>query len=119
MARGPTQKSLELLREQGYTVYITEHWNAYARVRKDLYSFIDIVGLHPIETGVLGVQTTTSTNMSARVKKAEGLPAYWLWLSCGNDVEFHGWSKLLKKRGGKLRVWKPRVIRVSFKEFFS
>jgi len=117
--RSPTTMSLKLLRDQGYVPYVTEHWNAYARVRKDLYGFIDMVALHTEHTGLLGVQTTTGTNLSARIKKAEGIKAYYLWLVCGNDVEFHGWRKILKKKGGKLKIWAPRIVRVSYKDFLQ
>lgn len=117
--RSPTQKSLKLLRERGYSVFITEHYNAFAKVRVDLYGFIDIVGLHPKERGILGIQTTTGTNLSARIKKAQGIKQYWLWLSCGNDVEFHGWRKLLKKRGGKQKIWVPIIKRYSVRDILS
>lgn len=113
MASNPTQRSLQNLKERGYTPYVTEHYNAFVKRRFDLYKFIDLVGLHPKEKGVLGVQTTSGTNLSARVKKAEGLNAYWLWLACGNPVEFHGWRKLIEKKGGKRKIWVPKIIRVT------
>ena len=31
----PTQRSLKYLREQGYTVAITERWNPFARIRQE------------------------------------------------------------------------------------
>jgi len=113
MASSPTQRSLALMREQGYVADIAESYNAFIKKRKDLYKFIDLVGLHPKHKGVLAVQTTSGSNIQARVKKAEGLPAYHLWLACGNPVEFHGWRKLLKKKGGKQKIWVPKVIRVT------
>jgi len=111
----PTQRSIKLLKSRGYSVDIAESYNAFTRRRKDLYGFIDITGLHPDERGVLGVQTTTGTNLSARLKKAEALSAYWLWLACGNDVEFHGWRKLLT--GKKLRTWQPKIWRFSLSDY--
>lgn len=110
--RGPTQRSLALLRKRGYTVYITEYWQAYAKIRKDLYGWIDIMAINPETQETLGVQTTTGTNLSARIKKAEGLDAYHEWLKCGNVAEFHGWRKILKKKGGKLKIWAPKIERV-------
>ena len=101
------------MKEQGYTVDIAESYNAFIKKRKDLYKFIDLVGLHPDKQGVLAVQTTSGSNITARVKKAEALPAYWLWLKCGNVVEFHGWRKLLKVRGVKQKIWVPKIIRVT------
>lgn len=115
--KGPTQRSLAHLRALGYTVYIVEHFNMYAKVRRDLFGFIDIVAIHPLEKGVLGVQTTTGSNLAARIKKAAALPEYALWLNCGNRVEFHGWAKKLKNgRGTKARVWCNNILRVDLSD---
>lgn len=103
----PTQRTLAYLRGLGWTCYITEHYNAFARVRRDLFGFIDIVALHPDKKGVLGVQATTGSNLSARILKAEALPAYYLWLKTGNAVQFFGWRKL--KTGRKQRTWQPLI----------
>ena len=54
----PTQRSLKYLREQGYTVAIVERWNAFAKIRQDLFGFIDLLAIKPGET--LAVQTTAS-----------------------------------------------------------
>lgn len=105
--RSPTQRSLALLREQGYTVCVVEHFNAFAKIRKDLFGFIDIVALHPQKRGLLGIQTTTGSNLSARKKKAEAIPAYKLWINAGNAIQFHGWRKL--KTGKKQRTWVPII----------
>lgn len=90
----PTQRSIELLKVQGYTPRVVEHWNHYAKIRQDLFGFIDIVALHPDRQGLLGVQTTTADNMNKRVEKALQIDACKLWLACGNRVEFHGWKKV-------------------------
>jgi hypothetical protein len=105
----PTQRSLALLDKQGYTARVVEHWNHYAKVRQDLYGFIDIVALHPERQGVLGVQTTTAGNITARINKALLIPACKLWLECGNQIEFHGWEKL----GGRWQLEKREFIRAA------
>lgn len=92
--KSTTQRSLAELRERGYSPWIVEHWNAHARVKRDLYGFLDLVALHPDKKGVLGVQTTTAANLSARINKAEKLRSFGLWIAAGNDVEFHGWKKV-------------------------
>ena len=112
--RSPTQRSIELLKSQGYTVYIAEHYNAFAKIRRDLFGFIDIVALHPNKKGVLGIQTTTGTNLSARIKKAQMLTAFNLWLSCGNAVEFHGWRKLVT--GKVQKTWQPNIVRIDLSD---
>ena len=103
----PTQRSLALLREQGYTPWIVEYWNAYARIRKDLYGFIDIVALKENTPGLLGVQTTSGSNVSARITKIRANPLHRLWLSCGNRIQVHGWRKLT--RGFSRPTWQCQI----------
>lgn len=111
---GPTQRTLAYLRERGYHCYIAEHYNAFAKIRRDLFGWIDIVALHPDKKGVLGVQCTSGANLAARIAKAEALPAYSLWLNCGNAAEFFGWRKL--KTGKVQRTWQPLIRRVDLSE---
>lgn len=116
----PTQRSMALLREQGYLPDIVEHFNAYARRRIDLFGWADIVALHPSKTGVLAVQTTTGSNLAARVKKAAEMASFRLWIAAGNAVEFHGWRKVLRAgRGSKLRVWQPIIERVDIHDLLA
>lgn len=88
----PTQRSLKLMREENYTCQVVEHWVPGAKVRRDLFGFIDILCLHP-EGGVVAVQTTTSSNMAARRQKIlnhDNLPVVQ---AQGWRVELHGWQK--------------------------
>lgn len=113
----PTQRSLHLLREQGYMVDVVESYNAFARVRKDMFGWADLVALHPQKRGVLAVQTTTGANIQARVLKASAMASYKLWLACGNAVEFHGWRKVLKAgRGTKMKIWSPVIMRMDISD---
>ncbi len=98
----PTQRSLAYLRAQGYTPWITEHWHAFARRRVDLYGFIDILAIRPGE--VLGVQTTSAANVSARVRKIGDSEYAPKLREAGIRLEVHGWAK------GKPE---PRIVDVS------
>lgn len=106
----PTQRSCKLLREQGYTADIVEHFNAYARVRHDLFGFIDIVAVHPLKPGILGVQTTTGSNLTARIAKAQAMPSFNLWVKAGGSIQFHGWRKLKNRWAPDVRVFSPEDI---------
>tara|TARA_R110002126_G_scaffold209857_1_gene356454 strand:+ start:181 stop:504 length:324 start_codon:yes stop_codon:yes gene_type:complete len=93
----PTQLSLKHLREKGWTtIAIVEHWNCFARIRQDLFGFIDILALNDYGH-VLAVQTTSYSNMSARCKKIADN------INIGNvrkaewKVEVHGWKKVGNK----------------------
>ena len=96
MAVTPTQRSLKYLRDQGYRVAITEKWNPHAKVRQDLFGFVDLLAVRDGQT--LAVQTTSSGSMSDRRKKIlahENLPVL---LSAGWQIVIHGWRKNSKNR---------------------
>jgi len=97
----PTQRSLKLLRDSGYMAAVVEKWNPHAKLRQDLFGFIDILGFKG--DIVLAVQTTTKSNLPARVRKIEQLPAARMWLAPHRTIAVHGWSK----RGprGKRKTW--------------
>jgi carbonic anhydrase len=97
----PTQRSLAYLREQGMTCEVVERWNAFARIRQDLFGIIDIVALDEQQT--LGVQTTSWTNVSARVKKIADSPHLPALLRAGWVLEVHGWKKGLST---------PKIVRL-------
>ena len=96
MATSPTQLSLKKLREEGYTCWITEHWNNWSKTRQDLFGFIDILALKGKET--LAVQTTTATNMSARVKKIADHENVGAVRDAGWSIHCHGWHQDDKKK---------------------
>lgn len=86
----PTQRSVAHLREQGYLVAVVERWNPHARIRQDLFGWIDLLAIRDGET--LAVQTTAS-GVAARIKKitaAESLPAV---RKAGWRILVHGWRK--------------------------
>ena len=104
MASSPTTRTLARLRELGYVATITERWNAHARIRQDLFGFIDVLALRDGE--VLGVQACAGASASARVKKIiehENLNAV---RKSGIRIEVWAWRKL--KAG-----WDCRVIDLS------
>lgn len=101
----PTQRSLKYLRDQGYRVAVVEHWNPHARIRQDLFGVLDLLAIRGAET--LGVQTTSGSNVSARVRKigeSEALPDM---RAAGWSVHVHGWRKASNGR------WSLRVVDVS------
>lgn len=92
MKTSPTQRTLKKLRDAGYTCAITEHWNPFARQRQDLFGFIDILAIKGKD--ILGIQTTTATNLSTRVKKIIKHKNYPLLKNAGIKICVHGWRKL-------------------------
>lgn len=96
----PTQRSKKHLESLGYEVAITEKWNAFAKIRQDLYGIIDILGMKDGEP-LLAVQTTSTPNLVARMHKAPDKVKKWE--STGNRFVFHGWG--LKGPRGKKKQW--------------
>ncbi len=102
MAASPTQRSLKYLRDEGYFVTITEYWNHFARQRRDLYGCFDLLAVKPGET--LAVQTTSGSNVSARVNKLTDSEAVPKCRAAGWTIHVHGWTKSAKTGRYALRV---------------
>lgn len=97
MPASPTSRSLQLLRSAGWLPAIVEKWNPHVGehgIRQDLYGCIDLVAIRADKPGVLGVQTTTASNLSARWRKIRGCQAALVWVLAGNRLELHGWKKV-------------------------
>ena len=117
----PTQRTLKFLRAAGMICAVTEHWNPHAKIRQDLFGFIDVlamsVNLGPLDsvTGLLAVQTTSGTNHAARRTKIFSLPAAKQWLLLGNRIWVVSWSK--RGERGKRKLWEPRIESVNIRDF--
>jgi hypothetical protein len=92
----PTQRSLEALRETGYLPVVVERWNAFAKIRQDLWGWCDILAIRKGE--VLAVQVTSTSNVSARIKKIQESDTIAKVRDAGIRVEVHGWAKNDKNR---------------------
>jgi hypothetical protein len=98
----PTQRTLAALRKQGFTAYVVEKWNPHARIRQDLFGFIDILAMKPCEP-LLAVQATSTGNISSRLTKIADTALSQDWISTGNRLEVWGWAK--RGARGKRKVW--------------
>ena len=101
----PTQRSLKRARDAGYEAGVVERWNPHSRTRHDLFGVIDLVELR--EDRIVGVQVTSSSNISARVAKAKAEPRLAAWLRCGGLFEVHGWGK---RQHNNRKLWRVRVV---------
>jgi len=96
-----------MLEKDGWTVAVVERWNAFARVRQDLFGFADLLAMRP-SSGFLAVQTTTGSNLSARVEKLRHEARVGIWLASGGKIQLHGWRKLGAR--GKKKTWQVRAL---------
>lgn len=101
----PTQRSKAYAQKLGYTVAIVEKWNQWAKVRQDLFGIGDLLCLS-VNKPLLLIQTTSDSNMAARIAKALSSPHLAAWMSTGNLFEVWGWGK--KGARGKRKTWELR-----------
>jgi hypothetical protein len=107
MPKSPTQRSLDELRKRGATAQVVERWIPQTKIRKDLFGIIDIVAI--CEGSILGIQATSTTNLSARVAKSLAEPKLLEWLEANGEYEVWGWSK--KGPKGKKKTGQSTVRR--------
>lgn len=92
MSLTPTQLTLRKLRDDGWPlVEVVEHWNPHARIRQDLFGFIDVLAVRRDET--LAVQTTSAAGVSARLRKIADHPNIGAVREAGWRIVVHGWAK--------------------------
>jgi hypothetical protein len=87
----PTVRSLKAMRDRGYYAEVVERYNSFTKRRNDFCGFIDILCLGMNE--VIGVQTTSYSNLSARVKKINDHENLHLVRAAGIKIVVHGWRK--------------------------
>jgi hypothetical protein len=100
MATSPTQLSLKHMRDRGYYAEVVERFNFFTKRKNDFAGFIDLLCL---SDGVIGVQTTSYSNMSARVNKIKQHENYPIVVASGIKIEVHGWHKVKNR-------WQVRIV---------
>jgi hypothetical protein len=103
--QSPTARSLAYLREQGYLAEVVERRVPKCMILRDLFGFIDILAIRGDE--VLGVQSTSRSNVDARIDKIAGHPNVGAVRQAGIRLEVHGWGRMASGR------WELRVVDVS------
>lgn len=105
MKASPTQLTLRELRKTCAAVQVVEKWNPHARIRQDLFGFVDVIALRGTDT--IAIQSTSWTNVPARAKKIADSPLVAAVREAGWIVLIHGWRK------GKNGRYECRVMDVS------
>ena len=101
----PTERTLAALRADGWWPEVVEKWIPRARIRKDLWSFCDILALK--DGQILAVQCTSGSNVAARVKKITECELLPMVRACGIAVEVWGWRRL------KASGWQAKIVDLS------
>lgn len=105
MKTSPTQRTLAVLRDQGYIAEVVERWNQFSKTRKDLFGIIDVLAIGNGET--VAVQTTSASNISKRMHKMEESPCLAYMRDAGWKILIIGWRK------GKDGKWTSKTIDLS------
>lgn len=106
----PTSFALKLLKKEGYTAQVVEHWVPVAHVRRDLFGIIDIVAVKEGIFGVLGIQVTSKSNISARINKAKTNKSLLVWYKAGNNFEVWG----SYKENNKMMMERRELVKKEF-----
>ena len=116
----PTQRTIRELKNNGRVCAIVEKWNPHVGlhgIRQDLFGIIDVLALDP-ERGVVGVQCC-SGSMASHYRKIteERIQETMDWLQTpGTALEIWSWRKVRAKRGGKAKVWRPKIKEVTLED---
>lgn len=114
----PSQRTIALMKKEGYMTAVAEKFNTFAKVRQDMYKWIDIMAIHSEKREIVGIQTTTASNLAARVAKAVAKREFKTWLLAGGVAEFHGWE--LKNNDKKTKkTWQCRRLRYTKADLIS
>lgn len=105
-SKSPTSRSKQMLEEMGYQVWIVEQTIRTPRMtfKRDLFNGFDLLCVRDSET--LAVQTTTLSNLGARIEKLAANEYVPHLRKAGWTLSAHGWRKL---RTG----WEAKIVDVS------
>ena len=78
------------MRDAGYLCAIVEKWNMHAKIRQDLYGFIDVLAIK--DEDIVGVQACTGGDVSTRMHKIIEHANYPSVIKAMRIV-IHGWRK--------------------------
>lgn len=111
-AMSPTARTLKQLREDGWVADVVERWIPGANVRRDFLGGIDVIAAHDIH-GIVGIQVTTASNASSRVKKLLAEPRMKTWLAAFGKLQVWG-AKVVPGRQGRRKwlfaIWHIRLV---------
>jgi len=117
-----TQRTLKHYRDQGYIGDVIERWIIIPGIpgkgkRRDYLGFADILFFKPDEPDVLLIQSC-GQSYAEHLRKILEAPLASEWVRMDNRrLIMMAWRKLLKKRGGKLKIWVPRIKEFTLEDF--
>lgn len=123
MSLSPTQRTIRELKNQGRMCGIVERFvnrpGGLHGIRIDLFGFGDIICCDRVR-GIIAIQSCGQdfAGHYRKITEEEYVAGNAIeWLRCGGSIELWGWRKILKVRGGKLKVWMPRIKEITLEDF--
>jgi len=104
------ERSMILLRKEGFIVGKTEHWNPFCKRRQDLFGFADAVFLSTStdgEDGQICALQCVNTHLPEHIAKIRENEAARAWFACGGGIVIHNWKQRSKN---KVKRWECEVI---------
>lgn len=101
----PLQRTLKMLRDAGWTVGITEHFNPHVRIRQDLFGFADAIAFRK-GFPVLALNAMHLKHSSEHDKLREN-EALRKWIEAGHRFALYQWHQVGPR--GKRKLWKVFV----------
>jgi hypothetical protein len=132
-----TQRTLQSLREAGFTAEKVEYWQSAGMViakgmdwwktapkhrrgspgvRKDLFGFGDIECMRE-GWGIGLVQSTSKNERSQHRRDILSNKKALKWLQCGGRILLFSWSLEPQKEGSKRKVWTSRLEEITLSAF--
>ena len=117
--RTPTQRTMEALREVGWTVGVVERYMSRVGmfgIRRDYLGIIDVIGCHP-NLGILGVQCCAASGKASHVRKIISSSNSLEWIDAGGRLEVWSWRKYVKPVDRK--YWRSTITRIAASDILT
>ena len=107
-----TERTLKHFRDKGYIIDVIERWIPIPGIpgggkRRDFLGFADMLAFNKNKVALV---QSCGSNYAEHVRKILDNDMAPEWLRGHNrELFLVAWRKVLKKRGGKLKVFRPRV----------
>jgi len=95
--------STKLMESQGWICQTVEQTIPHTFIKRDCFSFGDILACSPTR-GTMLIQATGGGNGSTRAIKIRQEPKAAIWLACGNRIQVQDWIKVKGQKERQCRI---------------
>jgi hypothetical protein len=104
------KRTLARLRQLGYVADIVERRLPGCYITRDLFSFADILAIHPGDRVIMLVQTTKQSNFAKRLRHVREQPAVPMLLDAGVCIEVWAWKKCEGRWHARREAVQPETL---------